>query len=370
MKINHPTKIYILFACVCIARAQQVDPNQNQIDQTATTVAITNHCRPDQVLRDGICIQLRLSISDLVREILENSGDANTFLHYHVDNNGNVSTEVNVSNSVPVSDLFIQNLAVISEANMSSCLALASCNEHCLAWPRRSAQQRQHEESVFEKFNPPQGLTKEQIQSKSKDDVNIEDDDATGPEFLRTIMMGSKKGIELAKRTYGNIFNNICVRSCNSEYPECPSMHYDYTTRINAIYRQLVEQNATLYDKQSEVNKNLSPEMLYYHYSMRFLDLANLTNCYAEVSCENSCVLYKETFADDNVELVGPPPTVSPFLRENSSSNPAVDVIHNGSLIGYKLALDGAHCDQCGRHYKDCTPDRYQIARASSNIFG
>ncbi|KAH9407651.1 hypothetical protein TYRP_012473 [Tyrophagus putrescentiae] len=357
-----------------VCAQQQVNQSQNQIEQTQSSP----RCRPDQVLTEGKCVQLRKSVSDMVREILENSDGSSTFLHYQasVDATSGAPT-IAAPENVPVSDLFIQNLAVISEANMSSCLSLATCKEHCLAWPDRNAEQKKHEQAVLEKFIPPPGLTMEPspMSGKSKDDIVSEDDDGSGPDFVRTIMLASRKGIDLAKNASSSSsssssnWTSICGQ-CDVEYSGCGSMQYDYTTRINAIYRQLVEKNATLYEKAPETNRNLNPEVLYYHYSMRFLDLANLTSCYAQVSCENSCSIYKSTIADESVELVGPPPNVSPFLRGDTNKPKAIDTIHHGALIGYKLATGSGDCDMCSRHYKDCTVDRYEIARASSNIFG
>lgn len=332
-----------------------------------------------------------MTISDTINKILNNIDGTSTFLSYQasVDSESGNPT-MTAPENVPVSDLFIQNLAVISEANMSSCISLATCKEHCMTWPDRNLEQQKHEQSVLDKFIPPPGLTIEPLTGKSKDDIVVEDDETSGPDFVRSIMLASKKGIDLAKTT--NLTSNLTVicGGCESEYSGCSPMQYEYTTRINAIYRQLVEKNATLYDKAPEANRNLSPEVLYYHYSMRFLDLANLTSCYAQglslfiiffnyvffcfyqfsVSCENSCAIYKSTIADESVELVGPPPNVSPFLRGDTNKPKAIDIIHHGALIGFKLATTSGDCDMCARHYKDCTIDRYEIARASSNIFG
>src|SRR5699024_8963353 len=112
----------------------------------------------------------------------------------------------------------------------------------CWAWPKRTPNQRAHEESVLEKFIPPPGLTVEPMAGKSKDDIAIDDDDATGPDFVRTIMLASRKGIELAKKApaQGANWTATCAQ-CGIEFNECAPMQYDYTIRINAIYRQLVE---------------------------------------------------------------------------------------------------------------------------------
>lgn len=386
VKMGTPPKLALfatlLVVLISTAQAQQqVNPAQNQIESSFSSPAapVANICRPDQVMTDGKCMQLRKSLSDLVREILENSDGSSSFLHYQDESTGETpNPAASMPESVPVSDLFIQNLAVISEANMSNCLALATCNEHCRSWPDRSPDERRHEEGILEKFIPPLGLTVEPLAGKSKDDIIIEDDDATGPDFVRTIMLASKKGIELAKNataisskgsTAAVNVTAVCGQ-CYGEYTGCSQLQYDYTTRINAIYRSLVEGNATLYDKTPGSDRNLNPEVLYYHYSMRFLDLANLTSCYAQVGCENSCSVYKATLAEESAEMVGPPPNVSPFFKEDAHKPAAIDTIHNGALIGYKLALEGAACEGCVRHYKDCSADKYQIARASSHIFG
>lgn len=229
-------------------------------------------------------VQLKLTISDTISKILNNIDGSSTFLNYQASVDGDSGNPtITAPENVPVSDLFIQNLAVISEANMSSCLSVATCKEHCMTWPDRNLEQQKHEQSIVDKYVPAPGMAVEPLTGKSKDDIVLEDDETTnGPDFVRTIMLASKKGIDLAKTANGTSNLTAICGQCDTEYNGCGSMQYEYTTRINAIYRQLVEKNATLYEKAPEANRNLSPEVLYYHYSMRFLDLANLTSCYAQ----------------------------------------------------------------------------------------
>ncbi|KAI2800325.1 hypothetical protein RDWZM_000490 [Blomia tropicalis] len=378
-----------IYQIVCLLAISGIVKNRavEKTDSHPHALDPSIECRPDEAFVEGQCVRLRKSMSELVQEILENSDGTSSFLQHQllVESGANQAAisallpmTPNAANAdkVPVSDLFIQNLAVISEANMSSCLAIATCNEHCWRWPERNASDRRVQLSILERFNAPTGIVLEPVvaAAKGKDDGNGDgdgSDSADAHDFVRIIMNASKRGIDLAKNSIKSMNRTSTCLPCMNEYGECNPMQYQYTTRINAIYRRLTEANATLYDQAPDQNRNLSLEVLYYHYSMQFLDLANLTTCYALVSCENSCSVYKSTIAEESVESVGPPPQVSPFMKDDQYKPKAIDIIHNGALIGYKLALEPTDdCDRCVNHYPDCTPDRYEIARASSNIFG
>ena len=326
----------------------------------------SSNCRPDQVFEQNQCQRLKYSLSALVCDILERSESTNSFLHFQLDANGNAPPTVQVPESVPVSDLFIQNLAVVTEANMSSCLAWSSCVEQCQTWPERNAKQREFEENALEKFSLPSQVNGEILFSKSKDDSD--DDESTGPDFVRAIMFGAKKGIELGKQNQARVCDHCRTEFAMKPNHQCSFVQYHYTTRMNALYRKLTESNATLYDRAAKSVKNLSPETLYFHYSMRFLELANLTSCFAQVSCENSCTVYKQTLTDLNVELVGPPALGDD--NHNRQTGLTTDVVQQGATLGYKIATTSADCTECGRQYPDCLEDKYEIAKASSQIFG
>lgn len=353
-------------------------------------------CPPDSVLNKAQqCAPLRLSISDLVRDILENSDTTLSLSQYNMEDKPAAARPA--PTSVPVSDLFIQNLAVLSETNMSSCLALATCNEHCLAWPKRSAAKQAHELEVIERFNSSVKDT-----AKGKDDESDDNSSGSTPDFVTTIMTSAQKGIAISKQDgvgkSAEELQSICNDKCSQEFnrpdsnsaePElpCSPMHYDYTVRINALYRQQVEANVTLTDDRPAPAKPdpaaTSPEALYYVFSMRFLDHTNLTACFAQVSCENSCEIYKAAIAgligaegsEEPLPTPPPPPkAASPmFLREDQPHPKAVDSIHQGTLVGHKLATQakGPACEQCAETYKnECSADRYMIARSSIAIFG
>lgn len=356
-------------------------------------------CPPDHVLnKTQQCAPLRLSISDLVRDILENSDTTLSLSHYNLEDKA--AADRSAPTRVPVSDLFIQNLAVLSETNMSSCLALATCYEHCLAWPKRSPVQQTHELEVIERFNL--SATQKSDGAKGKDDDGDENGSGSTPDFVTTIMSAAQRGIAISKEAGSQTDDKLeatCNEQCSREFnrpesdaaeaePPCSPMHYDYTVRINALYRQQVEANVTLTDDRPKPAKPdpaaSSPEVLYYVFSMRFLDHTNLTACFAQVSCENSCEIYKAALAGlivgadgSNEPLPTPPPppkTATPMLlREDQPHPKAVDSIHQGTLVGHKLATEGkeATCEKCADTYKDgCTTDRYMIARASIAIFG
>lgn len=302
-------------------------------------------CRPDHFYADGKCIPLQRTLSDTIGDILENSEPALAFL------NSNNETSVVMPRKVPVSDLFVQNLAVISEANMSECLSLAACTEQCLSWPTRSFKSRKHEEDVVERF-------------LSSTELNDSDDESGGSvDFVRIIMQGAQKGIQVAKQP------KMRCNQCEVTYPNCTPLQYNYTTRINAIYRNMIESNVTLTDgSSSQHNRTAAPETIYYHYTMQFLDVANLTTCYALVSCETTCDLYRMAIQEKNGDLLSsPPPVVSTVTIDNRNPN-AANMLNNAAQLGYRLAL-ADDCIQCPKLIRHCTPDKYVIAKASSELF-
>lgn len=233
--------------------------------------------------------------------------------------------------STPIPDLFVQNLAVMAQANMSDCMARVNCEEKCDYATR----------GILVKVNEEENSSEE------------EDEDL--PDFVENFYEAGKKGIEFAKS--GECGN------CKSIYSQCNKMQYDYTVRTNSLYRDLIRRNISLFQRDPSDEHQIPEDIEYLHHSMRFLDLANLTKCYARVSCETTCRHVKE-FPDSEA-----PPEKSPFLQNDPQKPESVDIIHEGAILGYGLAIDGL-CDECADHYTDCPPDKYTIAHSSSIIFG
>jgi len=218
-------------------------------------------------------------------------------------------------------EMFIQNLAVMNEANMSDCMNRVNCEEKCHLVAQRVSD-------------------------------NIETVDLEGfPEFVRNYYEAGKRGIDLGR-------NNKCSE-CQKLFNNCKAMQYEYTVKTNALYNELAQKNVSLFD---DSNEQIPPEIAYLHHSMRFLDLANLSRCYARVSCESTCLHVK---SNPNTEA---PTLKSPLLQNDPHKPQSVDIIHEGAILGYTLAFNGL-CDTCARHYADCEADKYAIAHMSSIIF-
>ena len=230
---------------------------------------------------------------------------------------------------VAISELFIQNLAVMAQANMSDCMDRVNCEEKCRL------------------------IAEEVIQEVAIDEREVQAIKEM-PAFVRTFYEAGKTGIELGKTAQ--------CGQCKLMYSKCNQMQYDYTIKTNALYKDLMEKNITLFD-DSDPKEEIPQDIAYLHHSMRFLDLANLSRCYARVSCETTCVHVK---AEPKSEA---PPAKSPLLAEDPHKPESVDIIHEGAVLGYNLAFNGV-CDTCATHYADCAPDRYSIAQTSSIIFG
>lgn len=314
-------------------------------------------CRPDQVFDSNVqkCIRLKHSISALVKDILDNTDSTLPFVHISPDMLNKSAT--NLPSVVHVSDLFIQNLAFINEANMTDCIAMTACNEHCYSWPERSDEQKEAEQSIIDRFISVQESPKK------------EDEEDT-PDFVRVIMQASKKGIDFAKKLSNSKNPRTTCLGCQNEYSSgCAPMNYAYTVRINALYRKLIESNVSFVNLVPKLTQNHSPEILYYHYSMHFVEQANLTNCYALVSCENTCYLYQATISELGADMVEPPASESALLKNDPNKSKSIDIIHNGALVGYKLAIENK-CPECRKQYTKCTDDKYEIAKASAAIFG
>ena len=319
-------------------------------------------CRPDQVYESNLkkCIRLKNSISVLVKDIVDNSDTSLPFLHYNPDATNQMN--ITVPNEVRVSDLFIQNLAFINEANMTNCLAMSACNEHCYSWPERTAEQKSREKTVIDQFISTMETTNKK-----------EEDDET-PDFVKVIMQASKKGIDFARNAKANSVKGLrsaCLNCQNQYSASCPPLNYAYTVRINALYRKLIESNVSFVDLTPKLPQNLSPEMLYYHYSMHFVERANLTSCYSLVSCENTCQLYSMTITELGMNMVEPPASESTLMKGDPNKSKSIDIIHNAAIAGYKMASTPENeCHQCRQQFPDCTDDKYEIAKASAAIFG
>jgi len=230
--------------------------------------------------------------------------------------------------SAQVSELFIQNLAVMNEANMSDCMDRVNCEEKCQ-------------------------LIANGVFRESPDDTRELEGLQDLPLFVRTFYEAGKKGIELGR-------DKRCD-TCQQVFAKCTPMQYDYTVQTNALYKELIAKNITIFDERA-AQQDMPSEMVYLHNSMRFLDLANLSTCYARVSCESTCFHIKR---EPNSE---PPTDKSPLLVNDPNKPASVDIIHGGILFGYNLAFNGV-CESCAVRYSDCAPDRYSIARMSLALF-
>lgn len=232
------------------------------------------------------------------------------------------------NNDLQISELFIQNLETMAQANMSDCMDRVNCEEKCQ-------------------------LIAHGVFKATDDNQDIDGLDAL-PTYVRSFYNAGKKGIKLGE-------SKDCDQ-CKKEYQNCNAMQYDYTIKTNALYKELIEKNITLFDA-SQNQEDIPEEMAYLHHSMRFLDLANLSRCYARVSCEVTCIQVKK---DPTIEA---PPAESPLLKNDPHKPKSVDIIHEGALLGYALAGSGV-CETCAKQYTDCPEDRYSIAHSSSVIFG
>ena len=228
-----------------------------------------------------------------------------------------------------ISELFIQNLAVMAQANMSDCMDRVNCEEKC----RLVAQEV---------------ITETEVDEKEVEAIN------KLPAFVRSFYEAGKKGLELGKTAQ--------CGQCKLVFSQCNQMQYEYTIKTNALYKELMEKNVTLFD-DSEQTEDIPQEIAYLHHSMRFLDLANLSRCYARVSCETTCVQVKAQPMSER------PPAKSPLLANDPHKPESVDIIHEGSILGFNLAFTGK-CETCAIRYADCPADRYAIAHTSSIIFG
>ena len=227
-----------------------------------------------------------------------------------------------------ISEMFIQNLAVMAQANMSDCMDRVNCEEKC-------------------------ELISKKILEATEEDKKVVDAIKQMPSFVQTFYEAGKKGIELGA-------TGKCSE-CKRLFNRCNQMQYDYTLKTNALYKELMDKNITLFDEDED--KEVPQEMAYLHHSMKFLDLANLSRCYARVSCESTCQHVKA------VPSTEAPPARSPLLEKDPKKPKSVDIIHEGALLGYTLAFNGV-CNTCALQYADCPPDRYTIAHTSSIIFG
>jgi len=230
-----------------------------------------------------------------------------------------------------ISNLFIQNLELMAQANMSDCMDRVNCEEKCQ-------------------------LIVDKVFKVSDDNKQLEGLD-TMPTFVRSFYEAGKKGIR-----FGGLRAGGQCGDCKKTYKNCNAMQYDYTIKTNALYKELTEKNVTLFDA-NEAEKDIPQELQYLHHSMRFLDLANLSLCYARVSCEATCFQAK---SNPRMEA---PPAKSPLLENDPHKPKSVDIIHEGALLGYALAFNG-QCSTCAARFAKCPSDRYSIAHTSSQIFG
>jgi len=232
------------------------------------------------------------------------------------------------SDELQISALFIQNLETMANSNMSDCMDRVNCEEKC----------KLIAEGVF----------------KPTDDNQDIDGLDNLPPYVRSFYNAGKQGIKLGE-------SKECDK-CKEQFQNCNQMQYDYTIKTNALYKELIEKNVTLFDASEDQDK-IPEEIAYLHHSMRFLDLANLSRCYARVSCEATC---EQVQKEPNTEA---PPAKSALLENDPFKPKSVDIIHEGALLGYALASTGG-CDTCAKQYADCPEDRYTIAHSSSVIFG
>ncbi|XP_054162290.1 uncharacterized protein LOC128960240 [Oppia nitens] len=230
--------------------------------------------------------------------------------------------------TIRVSELFIQNLAVMNEANMSECMDRFNCEEKC-------------------------ELIAKELVKESPEDTQEFDGLEDLPQYVRSFYESGRKGMELGRNKRCDV--------CMQLHSQCSAMQYEYTIRTNNLYKELIDKNVTLFEENAPKG-DMPSDMIYLHQSMRFLDLANLSTCYARVTCETIC---QQTKMNPNNEA---PSVKSPILENDPNKPASVDIIHSGAILGYTLAFNGV-CETCGINFADCREDRYAIARMSAIIF-
>jgi len=228
--------------------------------------------------------------------------------------------------------LFSDNLLAMSHANMSDCMARLHCEERCNATS---------------------------IDGENSEETS-EEDESELPQYIKYFLDAGKLGAELGKKGHDE------CRKCQEPYSQCNEMQYDYTVKTEQLYEDLVKKNLIKFDINDTHGhgSDLPQNLEFLHHSMEFLDISNLTQCYARVACESTCATYKE-----HPQLHAPPQT-SPVLVDDPYKPKSVDIIHNGALNGYTLAKNGDNCESCSGHYLTCDSDKYSIAKSSSIIFG
>lgn len=240
------------------------------------------------------------------------------------------------STMVLSSSFYADNLHVMHQANMTDCLARLHCQEQC----NYSSAKSKVDNHFFEL------------------EANQTDDDL--PDYVKYFLESGRIGEQLGRQGIEQ------CQKCASIYKRCNELQYDYTLKTNKIYEDLIEKGLIKLEateNDSNVSSSIPEHLQFLHHSMEFLDLANLTQCYARIGCENTCQITREN------PLIEPPPKTSPILAGDIDKPKSVDIIHNGSILGYNLAKTNRDCNSCVKSFPNCEPEKFQIAKMSSLIF-
>lgn len=226
-------------------------------------------------------------------------------------------------------ETFVENLKLLHQVNLLECITRYHCELRCNA-------------TLSEGTSSAVDEAAEQL----TDDL---------PFFLTHFLQGGRIGQELAR-------TQECPK-CEQLYPKCSDEDYNYTLSTNELFNQLMDaEGVNMTAMGSEEGKPEESVDAYLRQSLEFLEMANLTTCYALVNCETTC---EETKAG---HIQQSPTKESPIFADDPDRPACIATLHEGILLGYQLAKDGKSCEDCKATFNDCEADKYLLAKSSAQL--
>lgn len=225
------------------------------------------------------------------------------------------------------SNWVLQNLQLMKQSNLSECMARFYCEERC-----------------NETYSGA-------VKNITDEENNSSDDDL--PEEMKYFFDAGNQGSRLGQ--FGE------CGQCSKLYPNCTSLQYESTLKTNEIYHDLTSKNISIFDSQAD--DEIPQHLRLLHDSMEFIELANLTQCYARIGCETTCLNIKTS------PVYAAPPEKASFLADDPRKPASVDIIHGGIITGHNFGVSG-QCEDCVKYYPDCTQKNYEMAKSSSFNLG